>query len=236
MAAESKTNVQTTEHLITAHTVSELMKVRHSARAFLPKPVPRSIIEECFTLAQHAPSNSNIQPWRAYVLEGAALQRLTSALQKARDDKLPQEIEPIPEQYKHYRSEMGHMLYGKEGYNIARSDKDGLEKAQRRNYDLFGAPLGMIIYIDSTLAPVDVLTVGLWLQSLCMLLEERDLESCIQVSVAGYPTVIRKELGIDENMSILCGLAVGYEDKNQHVNRLKTERDDWKSSVVFLSE
>lgn len=218
------------------HTVSELVKTRHSTRAFHSTPVPRSVLEECFELAQHAASNSNIQPWWVQVLEGSALQRLSASLQAAVDDNTPQAIAPIPEQYKQYRSDMGHTLYGKDGYNIARGDKAGMEAARRRNYDFFGAPTGMIIYMDSALAPVDTLAVGLWLQTFCMLLEERELESCIQVSVAGYPDVIRKQLGIADHMDILCGLAVGFEDKGSPVNSMRVPRDDWKNSVTFVTE
>lgn len=236
MATEVNSNsAQSTELFVTAHTVSELLRDRHSTRAFLKTPVPQSTIEDCFALAQHSPSNSNLQPWRAYVLEDTALERVKTALGKAYDDKLPQAIAPIPAAYKHYRSDMGHLLYA-EGYGITRQDKEGKSQAERRNYDFFGAPMGMVICIDSTLAPIDVLTVGIWLQSFCMLIEERELETCIVVSVAGFPDVIRKEIGIPENMTILTGLAVGFEDKDMQVNKIKTARDDWRNDVVFLKE
>lgn len=236
MTAEKSTSSLVSELLSATHTVTELIRTRHSARAFQDAPVPKSILEECFFLAQHAPSNSNLQPWRVHVLEGPALKRLTVALQAAVDDNIPQAIAPIPEVYKHYRSEMGHKIYGEEGYGIARGDREGMEKARRRNYDFFGAPVGMVIYIDSALAAVDVLAVGLWLQTFCILLEERGVESCIQVSVAGYPDVIRKQLGIPENMNILCGLAVGFEDKTQSISKMRVGRDDWKNGVVFVTE
>lgn len=81
-----------------------------------------------------------------------------------------------------YRSAMGHALYGEKGYNIPRGAKDDMEKARRRNYTFFDAPVGMIISMDSKLAAVDILSVGLYLQMLCLLLQERGLGSCIQVS------------------------------------------------------
>ena len=52
-------------------TVEEAVAGRRSIRAFLPKPVPRDLIERVLTIAGRAPSGTNVQPWRVWVLQGA---------------------------------------------------------------------------------------------------------------------------------------------------------------------
>lgn len=187
-------------------------------------------------MAQHAASNSNIQPWRIAVVEGDALKRLEKSLLEADDSDVTPQIKAIPAEYKQYRSDMGHALYGPNGYNIQRGDKDSMNEARRRNYTFFDAPTAFIVAMDNKLAAVDVLSIGLYLQTLVLLLQERGVRHCIEVSVAGYPDAIRKELGIPEHMDILCGVAVGYEDEEKQVNKLIMSRDDWRNDVHFFKD
>lgn len=223
----SSDNIQTLTHLV---------RTRHSTRAFKPDPVPRALLEECFEIARQAASNSNLQPWRVTVVEGAALHRLGKTLLAAVEANEQVQIAPLPAKYTKYRSALGHSLYGPDGYNISRDAKDQLETARRRNYTFFGAPLGLIVAMDSALAKVDVLSVGLYLQTLVLLLQERGVSNCIEVSVAGYPRQIRGELGIAEDMDILCGVAVGYADETKSAARVPGERDSWRDSVKFVED
>jgi nitroreductase len=169
--------------------LSKMMSSRHSTRAFLNTPVPRNVLEEALAVAQHAPSNSNLQPWRVKVVTGDALQRLTSALVSTVTSGVAATTVPIPEPYRHYRSSLGHQIYGPEGYDIPRTDPEGKFNAELRNYVFFDAPCAMIICIDRSLAQVDVLSVGMYVQTLCLLLEEQGIATCVEASVAGYPQV-----------------------------------------------
>ncbi|KAF3045427.1 hypothetical protein E8E12_003016 [Didymella heteroderae] len=218
----------------TATTVTSLMRTRHSVRSFWPTPVPRDLLRQVLALAQQTASNSNCQPWRLKILTGDALQRLSSALLEAVKAGVEPTTAPIPEHFKHYRSEFGHLLYGSEGYDIPREDREAAETARRRNYKFFDAPVGMIIYIDKSLADVDVMCVGMYLQSLSLLLAERGIACCWQVSVAGYPDVVRKELRIGDEMLVLSGGAVGYEDVNARPNGIRSARDVWQDHAEFV--
>jgi nitroreductase len=169
--------------------VANMMSSRHSVRAFLKTPIPRNVLEEVFAISQHAPSNSNIQPWRVKIVTGDALQRLTSALLSAVSSGVAATTEPIPESYQHHRSALGRKLYGPDGYDIPRTDAERLREAQLRNYRFFDAPCALIVCMEQSLAQVDVLSVGMYLQTLCLLLAERDIGTCVQASVAGYPQV-----------------------------------------------
>lgn len=217
-----------------APSLTNLVETRHSTRAFKPDPVPRETLEECFRLAQLAASNSNLQPWRLTVVQGEALKRLENRLIETVASGKKPTTAPIPDAYRKYRSDMGHALYGPKGYNIGRGVKEDMEKARLRNYNFFDAPTGCILSLDKSLADVDILSAGLYLQTLVFLLKERGVSSCIEVSVAGYPDEIREELGIPANMNLLCGLAIDYEDEKNQVNKLIMDRDQWQDSVKFV--
>lgn len=215
-------------------TVTSLMRDRHSVREFLCKPVPRDLLRQVLDLAQQTASNSNCQPWRLKIITGDAFKRLSSALLDAVKAGVEPTTAPIPEHFKHYRSVFGHLLYGPEGYDISREDKEAAETARRRNYKFFDAPVGLIVYMDRSLAEVDVMCVGMYMQSLSLLLGERGVSCCWQVSVAGYPDVVRKELGIGDEMLILSGGAVGYENEGARPNRIKSVKDAWNDHVEFV--
>lgn len=165
------------------NSVTKLICQRHSTRSFLPDPVPTHVLEDVLSLAQHAPSNSNIQPWRVHVLSGDSLHRLSSRLvdKVVRGEKPV--TAPLPEEYRKYRSDLGHQLYGPEGYDVPRSDKEATQKAQLRNYQFFGAPVAAIVCMDKKLEDIDALSIGMYLQTVCLLLAERGLGTCVAVSV-----------------------------------------------------
>lgn len=215
-------------------TLDQLIKERHSTRLFLTTPVPRSLVNEALALAQHAPSNSNIQPWRMTFVSGPALNRLKAALLDVAGREIPN-IPPLPATFRHYRRELGVQVYGV-GMGLAHDDKEGRAAAVLRNFDFFGAPLAAIISLHRDLGPVDALSVGMYLQTLLLGLTDRGLGTCVEVSVAGYPDVLRKEVGIAPDLSILCGLAIGYSDTSFPANLLYVGREAVEQNVEFLSD
>ena len=74
-----------------------------------------------------------------------------------------------------------------------------------RNFEFFGAPVAAVLCMSSDLEKWDAMSVGLYLQTLTLALTERGLGTCAEVSVAGYPDILRKELGIGEDLDVLCG-------------------------------
>ena len=143
-------------------------------------------------------------------------------------------IAQLPEAFQHYRQELGEKVYGAMG--IAREDKAGREQALLRNYEFFGAPVIGIVCMARELGDADALSVGIYLQTLMLSLTARGLGTCAQVSLAGYPEVIHRELNIPPELSILCGLAVGYADPDFPANHLRINRDPVEKNVSFLNE
>ena len=211
--------------------LDQAIRERHSTRMFLPQPVPRELVDEALALAVCAPSNSNIQPWHMVFASGPPRDRLVAALLEEAQRR-PPNIPPLPESFQHYRSELGAQVYGSMG--IAIEDTARHAAAVLRNWEFFRAPLAGIVCMHRDLGPADALSVGMFLQTLLLALAERGLGTCVEVSVAGYPEIVRAQLAIPAELSILCGLAVGYPDPDFPANRLHIGREAIGKNVVFL--
>ncbi len=207
---------------------------RCSTRKFLPdKPVPRELVDEALELAIRAPSNSNIQPWQAVFATGAARDRLVKALLAAAQMSEPQ-IPALPTQFEHHRFEVGAAVFGALG--ISRDDAEARRAVVLRNWEFFGAPLVGVVCVHRDLDHVDSMSVGMFLQTLILALTARGLGTCTQVSIAGYPEVVHDQLGIPDDLRVLCGLAIGYPDRDFPVNSLRTPRNPLGDNVVFRTD
>jgi nitroreductase/heme-degrading monooxygenase HmoA len=208
---------------------------RHSTRKFLPLPVPRALVDEALALAQHAPSNSNIQPWRLMCAVGAARDRLKDALLEAASHEAPH-IPPLPKAFEHYRWELGAEVYGSMGITLKDEDKPRHRAAVMRNFEFFGAPLVAVVCMHHDLGPADALSVGMYLQTLVLELTARGLGTIVEVSVAGYPDVVRAQLNIPPELTIICSLAIGYSDPDFPTNELHIKREPVEKNVLFLDD
>ncbi len=212
----------------------DIVRARRSARMFLPdKPVPRELLDEALALAIRAPSNSNTQPWHVYLVTGARRARLVDALLAAVDTAPPEVGSAgLPPRFAHLRRESGALVYGAMG--IERGDAAGRWVAQRRNWEFFRAPVAGVVCMHRDFGVVDAMGVGMFLQTLMLALTERGLGSCVQVSISFYPEVLREQLDIPEELSILCGIAIGYADPAFPANHLDTPRNPIRENVAFL--
>jgi nitroreductase len=210
----------------------EIVRERRSTRLFLrDKPVPRELLDEALSLAMRAPSNSNVQPWRLLVASGPRRDRLVEALLEAASVELPVTT-GLPEAFLPLRQVLGALVYGSMG--IARHDVEARRLAQLRNWEFFRAPVGAVVCMHRDLGLVDSLGVGMFLQTLLLALTERGLGTCVQVSIAAYPEILRAELEIPDELTVLCGLAIGYPDPAFPGNSLAVPRNPVETNVVFL--
>ena len=209
---------------------------RHSIRFYKEdQPVDPQILRECLALAQLAPSDSNIQNWRITIASGTARNRIVSALSNEAELHGPN-VPPLPDDFKHFRSEFGHLLYGEQGYDISRSDTEAHKAAGLRNYEFFGAPTVAVITMNKDLEYVDAMSVGLFVQTFMLALTEKGLGSCLQVSVTGYPEVLRREFRLREEERILCGMAIGWPAEHNRVNDMVVPRENLEKEIRFLEE
>lgn len=219
--------------------VDEAIRSRQSVRAFLPIPVERTTVEELLRLASRSASGSNIQPWRVRVIAGDARTRLTQAIfdAVARDG-----FEPYQREWNYYpvrwrepflgrRRKIGWDMYSLLG--VAKGDFEGTQQARMRNYEFFGAPVGMIFTLDEDLEIGSWLDLGIFLGSIMIAARGHGLHTCAQAAFADFHSVIRPLLGIPENEVIVCGMALGHIDPDAAVNGLTTDRADLAAFASF---
>lgn len=217
--------------------VDTVIRTRHSVRNYLPTPVPAEMITEILDVASRAPSGGNMQPWRVHVLEGASLQSLVNAacfafdhepeLRHSEYDYYPTEFfEP----YAARRRKVGWDLY--ELLGIERGDKDKMRAYQRRNFEFFGAPMGLIFTIERRLARGSWIDYGLFLQNIMLAARVRGLGTCPQASWIEFPTVVARELEIPASEMIVCGMAMGYATPDAPENDLRSERAPVDSFMI----
>ena len=219
--------------------VDEAIRSRQSVRAFLPNPVERATVEELLRLASRSASGSNIQPWRVRVIAGDAKTRLTQAIfdAVARDG-----FEPYQRDWNYYpvrwrepflgrRRKIGWDMYSLLG--VAKGDFEGTQQARMRNYEFFGAPVGMMFTLDEDLEIGSWLDLGIFLGSIMIAARGHGLHTCPQAAFADFHSVIRPVLDIPENEIIVCGMALGHIDPDAPVNDLKTERADLDAFATF---
>lgn len=221
--------------------VSEAVRSRLSVRAFLDKPVPPNLLRSVLDLAARAPSGGNLQPWRLHVLSGGTLEEFREIMRQrlARDpspDPLEYHVYPanLWEPYRTRRFRVGEMMYALLG--IPREERDARLRWFANNYEFFGAPVALFCLIDCKMGPPQWSDLGMYLQTVMLLLREHGLSSCPQECWSRYNRVVREFLGAPEELMLFCGMAIGYADESSAVNRLASERmslDDFASFHGF---
>ncbi|MBV8601965.1 MAG: nitroreductase [Candidatus Eremiobacteraeota bacterium] len=220
-------------------TVAEALETRRSTRAFLSTPVSRETIVEILRLASRAPSGSNIQPWRVHVVTGEPLRRLGDAMQRAYLADEPGHAreydyytDPLFEPYLGRRRACGWGLYGLLG--IARGEKDRMKAQRAKNYNFFGAPVGMVFSIDKRLEIGSWMDYGMFLQSIMLAARGFGLHTCPQASIAEFPRIVRSHLAIGDDFTVVCGMALGYRDPQAEVNGFQPERLEVEEFATFV--
>jgi nitroreductase len=217
--------------------VLEAMATRHSVRGFLPDLVPRETIEAILAAASRAPSGSNIQPWHVRVTTGAEKQRLTAAVHAARDGGAKEEREyhyyprAWREPYHARRRATGWGLYTLLG--IGRTDYAAMHAQHGRNYDFFGAPVGLFFSMDRDMEQGSWLDFGMFLQNVMLAARGFGLHTCPQAAWCSFHTIVRAELGIPDDRILLCGMSLGHADPDAIANRLVTAREPLETFVTF---
>jgi nitroreductase len=224
-----------------ARAVDAAIVSRRSVRAFLPTPVTRDEITEILDVAARAPSGTNIQPWKVYVLTGAAKLDLSMKLRAAFDD--PAERARHTEEYAYYptewtspyidrRRKVGWDLYGLLG--IDKTDKSGMQAQHARNYEFFDAPVGLMFTIERVLQQGSWLDYGMFLQNVMIAARGRGLDTCPQAAFTQFHRIITAHIGAPPDEQLVCGMSLGHADPSAVENTLATEREPVAGFVRFL--
>jgi nitroreductase len=222
-----------------ASAVDEAIRTRKSVRSFLPTPVERSTVEELLALASRSASGSNIQPWRVRVIAGDVKDRLTKAIL---DAVACDGLEAYKREWNYYpvrwrepflgrRRKIGWDMYSLLG--IPKGDFEGTQRARLRNFEFFGAPVGMIFTLDEDLEIGSWLDLGIYLGAVMIAARGRGLDTCPQAAFADFHEIIRPLLNIPANEIVICGMALGQIDPDAPINAMVTERAPVSDFATF---
>jgi nitroreductase len=219
--------------------VYEAVTSRRSVRGFTDQPVPRAVLERVLSAAAWAPSGSNLQPWRVYVVTGAALARLTTqavARVAAGEPWDAREFEMYPKTlaspYRERRAAFGKDRYGALG--IARQDWEARQRAAIENWSCFGAPAALFCYIDRHLGRPQWADLGMYLQTVMLLLRAEGLHSCPQMAWSQVHTTVAAIVSPPPELMLFCGMSIGYEDAA--VGWVRNARVPLHEAVTFVDE
>ncbi len=220
---------------MTHATVDKAILSRSSIRSFTAQPVARDVVAELLTVASRAPSGTNTQPWKVYVLQGTSRTELADKVCAVHDAiranpslaaEYQEEYDYYPQQwvspYIDRRRENGWSLYGLLG--IGKADKDKMHAQHQRNYRFFDAPVGLMFTMDRVMGRGSLVDYGMFLQNIMVAARGRGLDTCPQAAWNSFAKIILPHIGATPNEILVCGMALGYADQMALVNTLTTPR------------
>lgn len=219
--------------------VDSVMRARAAVRLFLDRPVGQNLVTDILDVARSAPSNSNTQPWRVYVVAGEVKAALSTALGDAHSNQ-PEAHTPcykhfpdvLGEKYAARQAQFGSMYYGCLGIGFDDTTRRNIQSGQ--NFRFFGAPVGLIFTIDSALERGSWIDYGMFLQNVMLAAKARGLDTCPQISFVKYHEIIRRHLSITPNETVVCGMSMGYADPCAQINSLGLPREPVAAFTSFM--
>ncbi|MEQ1510183.1 MAG: nitroreductase [Sphingopyxis sp.] len=219
--------------------VSDAVASRRSIRAFTDQSVDADLLRAILEKARRAPSGGNVQPWMASVLTGEPLSRLIAAV----GERLAMGLmglqpeytiypEKLPDPWMARRREVASALYDAMG--IARDDRSARDAAMADNFRGFGAPVLLFVHCPRLMGPPQWADMGIWLQSVMLLLREAGLDSCPQEAWAIYGKTVREAIGLGDEQILYCGLAIGWRDADAAVNNFPVPRAPMEEVVRWF--
>jgi nitroreductase len=212
--------------------VRDALAARISTRAYLDTPVREAQLRELLSLAARAPSGGNLQPWQVHVVTGAARQsvidavRTTQATHPFGEPELEYQIYPKPiiDPWRARRFACGEAVYA--AMEIPREDKMARLVHVARNFEFFGAPVGLFVSIHRDMQEGQWSDLGMFIQSFLLAATEAGLGTCAQEAWSIYPKTVKAAVGIPEEFTLFCGIALGHADPDAPINTARTARAD----------
>ncbi len=218
---------------------------RMSVRDFTAQAVSREVLQSILQVASRAPSGTNTQPWKVYVLQGQSRQALVDKVCAAHNALRanPALADQYREAYDYYpekwvspfierRRENGWGLYGLLG--IGKGDKDAMHLQHQRNYHFFDAPVGLMFTVNRVLGRGSLLDYGMFLQNVMLAARARGLHTCPQAAWNGFANIILQHIGAQADEMLVCGMALGYANAQALVNTFHTPREPLDTFTHWL--
>jgi len=215
--------------------VSEAVRSRTSIRKYLDTPVSNKMIKSLLSKASRSPSGGNLQPWRIFVLNKSSLKKfLTFQKNWSGPEEPAYDIYPpgLKEPYRSHRNKLGEEMYSLIG--IPREAKELRIKQVMKNFEFFGAPVGIFCFVDKQMGSPQWSDLGMFLQTFMLLAKEEGLDTCAQEAWSIKQNSVKNFLEIGDELMLFCGMALGYRDKNAKINELNSQRmplEEWAKFV-----
>ncbi|UTO04095.1 nitroreductase [Moraxella sp. FZLJ2107] len=225
--------------------VDSVITARHSVRAFLDTPVDTQTIKDILTVASRAPSGTNTQPWKVYVVTGdkraQLIDNIFAAKQAIATD--PSLADKFQETFPYYptewispfidrRRENGWGLYGLLG--IQKGDKEKMAAQHDRNFKLFDAPVGLFFTVNKVMGIGSKMDIAMMIQNVMIAAKARGLDTCPQAAFNHFHPVVLETIGAGDDEELVCTVALGYADESDIVNTFITPRVPVDEFAVFL--
>ena len=227
--------------------VDDAIRSRHSVRAFLSTPVDAQIIKDILEVACRAPSGTNTQPWKVYVVTDKKRDEMVDRVCKAQLEiyKHPEKAAEYQETFPYYpekwispfidrRRENGWGLYGL--LNIQKGEKEKMAAQQLRNYQLFDAPVGLYFTVNKAMGIGSKMDISMMIQNVMVAAKARGLDTCPQAAWNHFHPIVLEVLGASDDEELVCTVALGYANPDEIVNTFITPREPVENFTVFLSE
>ncbi len=208
--------------------VSQALRERRSVRAFTSQVPSAELVQRLMQDAALSASGGNMQPWRVAAITGAALSALLADVARTPGEENPAHLSypaNLWEPYRTRRFANGEDLYKSIG--IPREDKEGRLKQLAKNAQFFGAPVGIIMFTEERMGPVQWMDLGIYLQAFMLRATEEGLATCAQGFWRRYDQVIKRHIEVPEGYLVTYGIALGYEDKSAPINTMRATRADF---------
>ncbi|MCL6417685.1 nitroreductase [Aestuariirhabdus sp. Z084] len=218
--------------------LTDAIHTRRTVRGFTEQTIEPALLHDIFSVAQRSPSNCNTQPWHAYIVSGERCRQLATDLyQHVSSGKAPQPDFGFMASYegifRERQVDCARELYQNMG--IERGDKMGRMTALLENYRFFGAPHVVFLGMPRTYSTVNAVDVGIYAQTLMLLMTEQGIASCPQGALAYYPDFVRETLDISDDIGILLGISFGYENSDEPANNTRIDRAPLEQCATFIN-
>ena len=227
--------------------VDDAIRSRHSVRAFLSTPVDAQIIKDILEVACRAPSGTNTQPWKVYVVTDKKRDEMVDRVCKAQLEiyNHPEKAAEYQETFPYYpekwispfidrRRENGWGLYGL--LNIQKGEKEKMAAQQLRNFQLFDAPVGLFFTVNKAMGIGSKMDISMMIQNVMVAAKARGLDTCPQAAWNHFYPIVLDVLGAPDDEELICAIALGYADPDHIVNTFITPREPVENFTVFVDE
>jgi len=218
---------------------TEFSASRKSARGFLDKPVPKSVVDDIINTAKWAPSSYNTQTWRIHAVSGEPLDKIRKGNTENTLAGKPHVRDfPYKEEYlgEHKQRQIDVAIQLFEVMGIGRDDKDKRMDWMLRGFRQFDAPVSLVLTYPKSLEPAAItqFSLGSLAYGIVLAAWERGIGCVINGQGIMQSDVVHEHANIPDDEAIMICIAMGYPDDSFPANGVRSVRADNSEFVTYV--